>query len=188
MEKYESRLHRPVRLRMDGKSLNLVVHVVSFISRAYTCEQCDDREVVYSENGAFATTSAKLGDVYPSTYRTPKSRTMLSKVDSGFRRAMLQRHSLSPFLNARRGNSASSSMKPILASRRPPISVVILGVPPVEELDLIGPLEVFAGANRVLGARGPAYDVRVVSSQPQPIIAGQCGVSLLAHGYYRRLR
>ncbi len=80
------------------------------------------------------------------------------------------------------------TMKPILASRRPPISVVILGVPPVEELDLIGPLEVFAGANVVLGARGPAYDVRVVSSQPKPIIAGECGVSLLAHGYYRRLR
>src|ERR1700675_4178312 len=78
--------------------------------------------------------------------------------------------------------------KPTLASRRPPISVVILGLPPVEEPDLIGPLEVFAGANRVLGARGPAYNVRVVSSQPKPIIAGECGVSLLAHGYYRRLR
>src|SRR6202011_3112445 len=78
--------------------------------------------------------------------------------------------------------------KPILASRRPPISVVILGVPPVEELDLIGPLEVFAHANLVLGVRGPAYDVRVVSSQPKPIIAGESGVSLLAHGYYRRLR
>jgi hypothetical protein len=72
---------------------------VSAISRADRRAQFDDREVVYSENGAFATTSAKLGDMYPSTYRTPKSRTMLSKVDSGFRRAMLQRHSSSPFLN-----------------------------------------------------------------------------------------
>src|SRR5258705_4390239 len=80
------------------------------------------------------------------------------------------------------------TMKPILASRRPPISVVILGVPPVEELDLIGPLEVFAGANRVLGARGPAYDIRAVSSQPKPIIAGERGVSLLPHVYYRTLR
>src|SRR2546428_5240284 len=80
------------------------------------------------------------------------------------------------------------TMKPILASRRPPISVVILGVPPVEELDLIGPLEVFAGANRVLGARGPAYDVRVASSQPKPIIAGECGGSLLSFGSYRRMR
>src|SRR5271163_1784600 len=106
MEKYESRLLSPAHLRMDGKSLNLVVHVVSLLSRDNTRGQFDDREVVYSENGAFATTSAKLGDVYPSTYRTPKSLTMLSKVDSGLRRAMLQRHSLSPFLNARRGNAA----------------------------------------------------------------------------------
>src|SRR5258708_8022193 len=80
------------------------------------------------------------------------------------------------------------TVKAMVASRGPPISVVILGVPPVEEVDLIGTLEVFAGANRVLGARGPAYDVIVVSSQPKPIIAGECGVSLLAHGYYRRLR
>src|ERR1700688_2696543 len=71
-----------------------------------TCAQLHDREVVYSENGAFATTSAKLGDVYPSTYRTPKSRTMLSKVVAGFRRTMLQRESLNRFLSARRGNSA----------------------------------------------------------------------------------
>jgi len=62
--------------------------------------------------------------------------------------------------------------KPTLARRRPPLPVVILAVPPVAELDLVGPLEVFAGANRVLGERGPAYDIRVVSSQPQPFIAG----------------
>src|ERR1700682_955204 len=68
--------------------------------------------------------------------------------------------------------------KPILASRRPPISVVILGLPPVEELDLIGPLEVFASANLVLGARGPAYNIGVVTSHPKPIMPGKCGVSL----------
>src|SRR3984893_18130722 len=106
MEKYESRLRSPGYLRMDGKSLNLAVHVVSFFSRADPCAEFDDREVVYSENGAFATTSAKLGDVYPSTYRTPKSRTMLSKVDSGFRRMMMQRQSLNRFFSASRGNSA----------------------------------------------------------------------------------
>src|SRR6202167_682753 len=106
MEKYESWLRSPLHLRMDGKSLNLVVHVVSVFSRADTCAQFDDREVGYSENGAFATTSAKLGDVYPSTCRTPKSRTMLSKVVAGFRRTMLQRQSLSLFFSARRGNSA----------------------------------------------------------------------------------
>src|SRR5271154_7550913 len=76
------------------------------MGRARSRAQFEDREVVYSENGAFATTSAKLGDAYPSTYRTPKSRTMLSKVDSGFRRATLERHSLNLFLSASRGNSA----------------------------------------------------------------------------------
>src|ERR1700691_5153575 len=106
MEKHKRPLRSTVHLRMDAQSFNLVVHVVPFFSCADARAQFDDREVVYSENGAFATTSAKLGDVYPSTYRTPKSRTMLSKEDSGFRRAMLQRHSLSPFLSARRGNWA----------------------------------------------------------------------------------
>src|SRR5580704_12747935 len=106
MEKSDSRLRSPVHLRMDGKSLNLVVHVVFFFSRADTRAQFDNRQVVYSENGAFATTSAKLGHLYPSTYRTPKSRTMLSKVVAGFRRTMLQRQSLNPFFSARRGNSA----------------------------------------------------------------------------------
>src|ERR1700744_4931810 len=91
---------------MDGESLDLIIHVVSFIGCADTCAEFGDREVVYSENGAFATTSAKLGCVYPSTYRTPKSLTMLSKVVAGFWRAILQRHSLSPFLSPSRGNSA----------------------------------------------------------------------------------
>jgi transcriptional regulator GlxA family with amidase domain len=78
--------------------------------------------------------------------------------------------------------------KPTQASRPPPLSVVILAVPPTQELDLVGPLEVFAGVNLVLGERGPAYDIRVVSSQTKLTIAGECGVSLLAHDYYRRLR
>src|SRR5271163_2789619 len=42
MEKYESRLRSPVHLRMDGKSLNLAVHVVSFFSRADARAQFDD--------------------------------------------------------------------------------------------------------------------------------------------------
>jgi hypothetical protein len=56
--------------------------------------------------------------------------------------------------------------KPTLANRRTPLAVVILAVPPLEELDLVGPLEVFAGANLVLGERGPAYDIRVFISAP----------------------
>src|ERR1700687_2995802 len=98
--------HRSLLSSSSPKTALTVRSSAQPIADTDTCAQFDDREVVYSENGAFATTSAKLGDVYPSTYRTPKSRTMLSKVDSGFRRATLERHSLSPFLSARRGNSA----------------------------------------------------------------------------------
>jgi len=47
----------------------------------------------------------------------------------------------------------------------------------------------FLRARTAYSARGaPLTTFRVVSSQPKPIIAGECGVSLLAHGYYRRLR
>jgi transcriptional regulator GlxA family with amidase domain len=66
--------------------------------------------------------------------------------------------------------------------------VVFLAVPPIEELDLVGPLEVFAGVNRVLGERGPAYKIEVISAHNRSDIRGECGVSLLAHDYYRRLR
>ena len=54
----------------------------------------------YSENGAFATTSAKFGGANPSTYLVPKSRRILSKLVAGFRRTMLQRDDLSWYLSA----------------------------------------------------------------------------------------
>src|SRR5258708_34804556 len=46
--------------------------------------------------------------------------------------------------------------------------IVFLAVPPIEELDLIGPLEVFAGVNRVLAERGPAYKIEVISAHNRP--------------------
>ena len=66
-------------------------------------------------------------------------------------------------------------------------AVVILAVPPVEELDLIGPLAVFAGVNRVLSENGLAYNVSVVSSEPRRVISGESGISLVTHGHYRKI-
>jgi hypothetical protein len=63
-----------VHLRLDGKSLNLVVHVVSFFSRADTRAQFDDREVVYSENGI-------RDDIGPAGPRTKK--VYFPKFESG---------------------------------------------------------------------------------------------------------
>jgi transcriptional regulator GlxA family with amidase domain len=60
-------------------------------------------------------------------------------------------------------------------------------VPPVEELDLVGPLEVFAGANRVLAERGPGYALRIVSTGHKRSVAGHCGLSLVTEGHYSKL-
>jgi transcriptional regulator GlxA family with amidase domain len=65
-----------------------------------------------------------------------------------------------------------------------PKRVVLLAVPPVEELDLVGPAEVFGTANRLLGGRKP-YAVELVTTSRQRRIQGECGLSLLADRHYR---
>jgi hypothetical protein len=52
---------------MDEKSLNLVVMLSPSLAALIRCAQFDDRDVGYSENGAFATRSAKFGGANPST-------------------------------------------------------------------------------------------------------------------------
>ncbi|HEY6637067.1 MAG TPA: GlxA family transcriptional regulator [Solirubrobacterales bacterium] len=55
--------------------------------------------------------------------------------------------------------------------------VVILAFPGVQPLDVIGPAEVFAGADAISG--GGAYDVEVVGKEPDPITVRRGGYSLL---------
>jgi transcriptional regulator GlxA family with amidase domain len=62
---------------------------------------------------------------------------------------------------------------------------VLLLVPPVDELDLVGPMEVFGTANRLVeGGRKP-YAVEIVTTAPDRRVTGACGLSLLAHRHYR---
>ena len=61
--------------------------------------------------------------------------------------------------------------------------IVLLVVPPVDELDLVGPVEVFGTANRLLGGR-TAYAVEVVTTTRDRKIDGTCGLSLLAQRHY----
>jgi transcriptional regulator GlxA family with amidase domain len=64
---------------------------------------------------------------------------------------------------------------------------VVLVVPPIEELDLVGPVQVLSTANR-LTARGEApYEIRVVSTTRDRVIAGESGLSILAQSYYRSI-
>jgi transcriptional regulator GlxA family with amidase domain len=58
-------------------------------------------------------------------------------------------------------------------------SVVILGFPGVQALDLVGPYEVFATASQYLTGR-PGYDVSLVSSGGVPVSTGS-GMELVTH-------
>jgi transcriptional regulator GlxA family with amidase domain len=65
-----------------------------------------------------------------------------------------------------------------------PKRIVLLVVPPVDELDLVGPVEVFGTANRLLGGGRTPYAVEVVTTSRDRRIDGECGLSLLAHRRY----
>ena len=64
--------------------------------------------------------------------------------------------------------------------------VIVLVVPPVEELDLVGPIQVFAAANRL--ANHPVYDVEIATNGSDLTVAGEGGLlSFLAQGHYDAL-
>src|SRR2546425_179163 len=65
-----------------------------------------------------------------------------------------------------------------------PKRVVLLVVPPVDELDLVGPVEVFGTANRLLGGGRMPYAAEVVTTARDRRVEGACGLSLLAHRHY----
>lgn len=66
-----------------------------------------------------------------------------------------------------------------------PRRIVLLAVSPVEELDLVAPVEVFGTANRLIRPGHPVYSVEVVSNTADGRIDGVCGLSLLAHRHYK---
>ena len=63
--------------------------------------------------------------------------------------------------------------------------VVLLVVPPVDELDLVGPVEVFGTANRLVGGRRAPYAVEVATTARDRRIDGASGLSLLADRHYQ---
>ncbi len=64
-----------------------------------------------------------------------------------------------------------------MASTSKPRRIVILAFPGVQPLDVIGPAEVFAGADTLAG--GGAYTVEVVAKDPDPIAVRGGGYSLV---------
>jgi transcriptional regulator GlxA family with amidase domain len=73
-------------------------------------------------------------------------------------------------------------------SRRQPTGrrIVVVAVPPVDELDLVGPLHVFNSVNRLAGRA--IYTIEVVTSADRPTIEGEGGVlAFLARNHFRKV-
>jgi transcriptional regulator GlxA family with amidase domain len=66
--------------------------------------------------------------------------------------------------------------------------VVVLVVPPIEELDLIGPVQVLSTATRLLRGRGTPYQIQVVSTTRDQVITGESGLSIVAQAHYQGLK
>jgi transcriptional regulator GlxA family with amidase domain len=65
--------------------------------------------------------------------------------------------------------------------------IVVVAVPPVDELDLVGPLQVFQSVNRLAGR--PIYAIEVVTSGNRSIVEGESGVlTFLARQRFDKVR
>ena len=62
--------------------------------------------------------------------------------------------------------------------------VVVLVVPPIEELDLVGPVQVLSTAGRLVGGKTRPYEICVVTTSRDRAIAGESGLSLNAQAHY----
>jgi transcriptional regulator GlxA family with amidase domain len=82
---------------------------------------------------------------------------------------------------------ASAPKKP--ASRRPSSSrrIVVVAVSPVDELDLVGPLQVFNSVNRLAGRA--IYAIQVVTTAERRTVEGEGGVlNFVAQDHFRSVR
>jgi transcriptional regulator GlxA family with amidase domain len=59
--------------------------------------------------------------------------------------------------------------------------IVLLGLPPVDALDVIGPAEVFAYANQLSKRRVAPYQVELVSAGADLVLDSETGIGLRAH-------
>src|SRR5262249_50679620 len=81
-------------------------------------------------------------------------------------------------------SSDATKSRAVVAKQR---RVIFLALPPVEELDLVGPIQVFGAANRLTGK--PTYTVELVTNQEDLKVVGDRGlVSFQAARHYRSVR
>src|SRR5215208_382775 len=76
---------------------------------------------------------------------------------------------------------------PHIVAMPKPRRVAVLVVPPIEELDLVGPVQVLSTATRLMRRGGTPYSIQVVSTTRDRLIAGESGLSIVAQAHYREL-
>src|SRR5262249_51890771 len=79
-------------------------------------------------------------------------------------------------------SSSGKSLPHPSASRR----IVVVTVPPIDELDLVGPLEVFKSVNRLAGRT--IYTIEVVTSADRRSVEGEGGVlTFVARHHFKKV-
>src|SRR5205085_2602074 len=64
--------------------------------------------------------------------------------------------------------------------------IIVVAVPPVDELDLVGPLQVFNSVNRLAGR--PMYTIEIVTNTDRLTIEGESGVlTFVAQHHFDRV-
>jgi transcriptional regulator GlxA family with amidase domain len=66
--------------------------------------------------------------------------------------------------------------------------IVVLVVPPVEELDVVGPWEVFATANNALRGKRRPYEIELVTTGRELIFKGDSGLTLSADERHKSVK
>lgn len=80
----------------------------------------------------------------------------------------------------------SAARKPAARSHPATRRIVVVAVPPVDELDLVGPLQVFNSVNRLAGRT--IYTVEVVTNADRPTVEGEGGVlTFIARHHFKKV-
>jgi transcriptional regulator GlxA family with amidase domain len=66
--------------------------------------------------------------------------------------------------------------------------IVILAAPPFDELNVVGVFQIFGTANQLFPEHASPYRIQVASANPQSLITGYSGLSLVPHLYYKDVR
>jgi transcriptional regulator GlxA family with amidase domain len=81
---------------------------------------------------------------------------------------------------------ASASRKSVLRRHSSSRRIIVVVVPPVDELDLVGPLQVFNSVNRLAGR--PIYTIEVVTNADRLTVEGEAGVlTFIAKHHFNRV-